>query len=190
MSRQKLFKIIVIAIFLALTTGCSLKAPSYSTNFETVNNLKEAGLLQAKVDIESKANAIQKFQIRGGVFFSPYGNNFDNYVESIIENTLKQAGLLDVKSDIKIYCNLITLDVDTSSFSTGVTNISGNFKVTKNNTVIFSKTISVQEIFNSHFVGAIAVENGANSFAKSSVKLVDKFLNDKDFMNSLTKDKK
>lgn len=179
---------LLIAMIL-LFTGCSVKAPMYTTDFDLINNLKENNVNLVKIikedNIDEGYNQFNTIQIELMTLTSPYGSNFNNYIESALETHLKHAGALNKNSNIGIKIKLITNSIEPSIFVTGVTKIMINLKVIKFDKVIIDKNFTGEDYYESSYIKADKIVNGIHSYPKAVAKLMKNILSDDELLKAI-----
>ena len=181
---KNLFFLISILFFI---TGCSFKGHEYKGDLNIVNDLNDRKLNQ--VDVVKISNDgiknISSLPLRAVNMTSPYGNSFSDYLSSSLKSQLNLNNLYNSESNIKIDTKLLKNEVDIWGFSTASYDLSAQFIIRKDKTLLYDKVIQVRHEFPSHFVGQIAIENGMKNYPIAVKKLIVKFLNDEDALEIL-----
>ncbi|MGB5919261.1 hypothetical protein [Arcobacter sp.] len=183
---KNLFFLISILFFI---TGCSFKGYEYKGNLNIVNDLNDKNLNQVDV-VKVSNNGIKNdtsLPLRAVSMTSPYGDSFSDYISSSLKSQLSLNNLYNSKSNIKIYTKLLKNEVDIWGFSTASYDLSAQFVIRKDDTLLYDKVIQVKHQFPSHFVGQIAIENGMRNYPIVVKKLITKFLSDENALEVLKK---
>lgn len=181
-----LLSAVVIVFFM---TGCTIKGENYITDTNLMNELNNYNLNKVSV-IPDKNNIPHKFnykiELRGATMISPYGS-YNNYIVKSLSEQLSQSDLYSPKSEIIISVSLIKNKSDIWGFSEGNYSIIANFKILKNEKIIYDENVESRHSFSSHFVGQIAIENAIKNYPIAIQKLISKFLSDKRVIELLAK---
>lgn len=183
MKIKSLISLIIASVFFA---GCSVKAPKYQADVDTMNNLSDISL--AHVNISQNDNQLEKpneIRLRGATMNSPYGSSFNEYLSSSLKEQLTHSKLYDEKSSLNINTTFTKNNVDIWGFDEGFYDLGAKFTIKKNEKVLLDKNIEVKHTFPSHFLGQIAIENAINNYPIAMSKLIAKFLNDKEVLDNL-----
>lgn len=171
---------IIILLSLVLS-ACSLQAPPYQVSMENVQAMKKASIEDLNVNKISSPKALDKISLRGSQMSSPVGNSYGEYLTKALEDELKLAKLWSGVSSTVISGEFLSNDIDVSGFSTGTGEASANFKVVRDDEIIFEKVISANIEFDSSFIGAVAIPNGQNNYVTLIQKIISNLINDNDF---------
>jgi hypothetical protein len=179
-------KIIVLTSVIAMLSGCAMSAPSYTPSVSSIQAIKSSGSSSVAVTKTSVAKpALNKISLRGTTLKSPTGD-YATYLEQALKKELSDAGLLDEKSDTVINTTLTKNQIDTG-MAQGTGNIAAIFSVTKAGNKVFEKEIAVTEVWESSFVGAIAIPNAVNAYPTLVNKLITNLFSDKEFLAAISK---
>lgn len=170
-------------------TGCTIKGENYITDTNLMNelnnyDLNKVAIIPDKNNVSSKFN--YKIELRGATMTSPYGS-YTEYIAKSLTQQLSQNNLYDPTSEIIINVSLIKNESDVWGFSEGNYNLIANFKILKNEKIIYDDNIESRHSFPSHFVGQIAIENAIKNYPIAIQKLIYKFLSDKRVIKLLAK---
>ncbi|WP_345985673.1 hypothetical protein WCX49_00735 [Sulfurimonas sp. HSL-1656] len=181
------FKSIAAVLFsVLLFSGCSIKGHPYQPDFNSINYLKDQNLQKMSVNgSESSDESDEEVSLRAANMVSPYGGSFTTYLQKSLQEHLQQAALYDKHSKIKITATLIRNDVDISGFSIGTADLSAKFQVENDGTNVYNKELSIHHEWDSSFIGQIAIENALDNYPVAMQKLIDAFLSDKTFLESV-----
>lgn len=178
-----------VLTILSFITGCTIKGENYITDTHLMNelnnyDLKKVAITPDKNSISSKFN--YEIELRGATMTSPYGS-YTEYIVKSLSQQLSQNNLYDPTSEIIINVSLIKNESDVWGFSEGNYNLIANFKILKNEKIIYDENIESQHSFPSHFLGQIAIENAIKNYPIAIQKLISKFLSDKRVIKLLAK---
>lgn len=174
-------RIIVVCLSLILS-ACSIQAPEYQVSIDNVQTMKNADLQPIKVDKIATNKELNKISLRGSPMSSAVGTGYGDYLAKALEDELKLAKIWSGVSSTVISGELISNDIDVSGVSTGTGDLTVNFKVTRDNSVIFTKEVSAQIEFESSFIGAVAIPNGQKNYVTLIQKLINNLVTDDEFI--------
>jgi hypothetical protein len=172
-----------------LVSGCSLTAPPYSPNYETIDNLKRVDAEKMSVgevqpnDPNAPVNSIS---LRGSKLTASNGT-FSGYLENAIRSDLIEMGLYDPTSTTRIDATILKNDIDVSGISSGSGVMEVKLTITKNATLAFEKVYTANTQFESSFAGAVAVPKGQNEYPNLVRTLLDNVYNDPAFIEVVKK---
>jgi hypothetical protein len=171
------------------TTGCALTAPSYTTNYSAVSELKSKDLQPVKVgDITRSAAArnVDKINIRASAYNSPYGS-FTRYFQEALRDELDHANLIDAASNTEITGELIRNKLDASGFSIGFVEMEARLFVRRDNNLVYDGAKSIRHEWPSNFLGDIAITRAAANYPLAVRKLLGEFYADPAFIAAIKK---
>lgn len=187
MKKEKLF---ILAILLSFLPGCAtFQPPSYSPDYETLDNLKKLNL--AKLSVESfrpkdpKA-AVNNISLRGGSMKAVEGA-FSTYIENAIRSDMKEVGIFDPAANLKLDATVIKNDIDISGISKGSGTLAVKLLITKNGTTTLNKEYSTTTQFESSFAGAVAIGIGQREYPNLVRSFLKNVYNDPEFLNAIKK---
>ncbi|PVZ65634.1 hypothetical protein [Pelagibaculum spongiae] len=183
---MKVVKILLAAIVFSSMLGCTMVAPQYQPDFTSINDLKDLELPKMRSgEFKDNNKHVNDISLRGTSLVSPYSNSFAEYLKKALEEDLKQAALWHSPSDIVVTGELLENDVDASGFSTGETDISARFIVLSSGKEVYNKVHKIHYVWDSSFVGAVAIPNAANSYPVGVQKLLKAFFSDRELIATL-----
>lgn len=177
--------IITIAALTLLISACSMQAPPYNPSMENIQTIKLTKINKVNVGIITSSKELNSISLRGSSMHSPIEKSYGTYLSKALEEELKLAKLWSGVSSSVITGKVLTNDVDISSFTTGASEISANFVVTRDAKVIYNDVISAKVEFESSFMGAIAIPNGQASYVNLVQKLIKTLFEDDKFIAAL-----
>jgi predicted small lipoprotein YifL len=174
-----LFLVFSLLIYISIT-GCSVKGSIYTPDNNLTNKLNNYNLQSVNVEKIYNANLVNStsLALRGANLVSPYGSNFQDYLEESLKTQLNLNSLFELNSEITINIKFLSNSVDLWGFSEGNYTLSANFTIIKKGSIVYDETKTIFHTFPSHFVGQIAIENGINNYPFAIQKLISSFLND------------
>lgn len=174
-----------LAIFSVLfLSACTMVAPPYKNSMDNLQHLKRSSFETMAVGNIEDNKKLNSISLRGSSLVSPNNKSFGDYLELALESELTAAKLYSGVSSIVINGKLIENDIDVSGFSVGEGNMTVEFVVSNNDSVIFTKSISVTHELDSSFIGSIAIPNGQLSYPILVQKLCGALFTDPDFMKA------
>ena len=180
---------LIVAFLMLLVTGCSTIAPKYNTDFNNISQLRREKLNPVRVGVVTKETAtgsssdVDKLDIRGGSYVSPYGS-YTAYLAEALKQELDDARLLDPMSQIEVSAVLLRNELNTG-LSTAEAEIEARFIVRIAGTIKFDKIKGARHTWESHFVGAIAIPKAQQNYPIVIQKLVGQLFSDPEFISAL-----
>jgi hypothetical protein len=177
-----------ILVFVSLTSGCAMMAPTYSPALENVQRLKDSGTAGVKLGaFTAQAGPLNPatLSLRGNTLVSPQGESFALYLAEALKQELALAGKLKQDSAIEVAGVLLKNDISIGSFVTGRGEIEARFTVKRQNTVVFDKPVAAQTQWESSFAGAIAIPRGQQEYPRLVQTLIRNLLADADFIAAI-----
>lgn len=190
---MKTFRLLTLAIGLAASlqlVGCaniSMSPPK--ATLETTASLRGAALTPAAVGKFSPDPAVsdKSIGLRGAnSVASPIEGSFAQYLRESLRVELEAAGLYDAASNTVISGTLTQSKAD-AAIGTGTGKLAARFIVTREGAVKYNKELSVDDSWDSSFVGATAIPAAANHYEGLYRKLTAKLLSDPEFRTALAK---
>lgn len=185
-------QILLVVTALALTTAaCAtgpLAAPQASPqNLQTLRVAKASPVKVGPFALApgKPASMDKSVSIRGSQMSSPNGGSFAKYLEETLVTELRAAGKLDAASNIEIRGLLTESKVDAGGVSTATAALGATFTVTRGGAVVYEKPLRVQSVWESSFLGAIAIPTAINEYTAQYSKLVTVLLNDPEFQAAI-----
>lgn len=173
----------VMVVAVAALSGCALTAPVYSPSMDNVSALNNMGDVKAKVG-EFASSSPTTLSIRGNPMSSPVGN-YDAYLADALRKELSLANKLALNGDTLVTGNLVKNELDGSGFSTGTASISAHFVVTKGGVAVYDGVKTVDNSWESSFVGATAIPAAINGYHSTVQKLLASLYADPDFAKAI-----
>jgi hypothetical protein len=185
-------RIILLGLLLpiiGLISGCSLEPPVYTTDYETINRLKNISMDKVAIgDVQPKdpTASVNKISLRAATL-APKRGSFATYLEDALRNDLRGLGIYDASSTTQINVIILKNDIDISGFNIGNGLMEIKLTVNKNGLLKLDKKYSAKTEFESSFAGAVAITNGQNEYPKLVKTLLKNIYTDSDFINILKK---
>jgi hypothetical protein len=185
-------RIILLGLLLpiiGLISGCSLEPPVYTTDYETINRLKNISMDKVAIgDVQPKdpTASVNKISLRAATL-APKSGSFATYLEDALRNDLRGLGIYDASSTTQINVIILKNDIDISGFNIGNGLMEIKLTVNKNGLLKLDKKYSAKTEFESSFAGAVAITNGQNEYPKLVKTLLKNIYTDSDFINILKK---
>ncbi len=180
---------VILSALIALTTGCTIMAPSYTPSYTVLDALKRQHLRNiaiAQVDPKDPNAGVNKISLRGSKLTSTSGS-YAQYLEDAIKSDLIEAMMLDPNSTFRLSATLLKNDIDVSGFITGTGTIEAKFSINREGITLFDKTVAAETQFESSFVGAIAIPKAQIEYPNLVRALLTKLYTDKEFVHVLQK---
>lgn len=156
-------------------SGCAMTAPNYSPSMDNVSKLNQMGNVKAKVG--EFAAPVSKdtpaaLSIRGTSLNSPVGGNYGAYLAEALRQELSLANKLEVGADTVLTGSLLKNELDASGFSVGTAKISARFVVTKGGVSVYDSVKTIDNQWESSFIGATAIPAAVTGYHGTVQKLL------------------
>lgn len=181
------------ALFLSLAaitliSGCAMTAPRYTASLENVQKLKDAGAQPVGVgtfeSVPGKDNA-NPISIRGSSLASPYDSSYAKYLAEALRQDLELAGRLKPNANIEISGVLQKNDLNVPAFGSATGTMQARFLVKRAGETKYDQVKSVQDEWESSFVGAIAIPRAQARYPVVVQKLLSELYADPAFIAAL-----
>jgi len=191
----KCFRACQYAILILLSTsliGCvSVTMPPPSATASTVEKLRGSNLVPSTAGnftVAPGRNPDMDRTVGGlrGSSLQASSGSFSQQLKEVIIAELKAAGLYDEKSQVQIEAQLTDSQVD-AAIGTGTARLAARFTVNRMSKRVFDKEISVDDQWESSFVGAIALPAAVNHYTSLYKALAAKLFDDRDFRRVLAR---
>lgn len=179
-----MFRLFLLLAALGLYGCAGVPVPAYAPSYQHVQQLKRAGQPLALAPFEAAPGA-GRLSVRGNTLKSPYGGDFIDYIRAAFASELSKAGLLADDSDRRITCRISENSIDGSGIEEGRGRIEATFSVLAGDRVLYRETLTATHVWNSSFVGVIAVPNAAESYPALVRSLFDQLYGDAGFLRAL-----
>jgi hypothetical protein len=181
-----------LALALELTGCASIQMSPPKATLATTAALRTAALAPAnvgafKLDPSRPAGEDQSISMRGAnSVASPIGGSFAQYLRESVRVELEAAGLYDAASQNVITGTLTQTEAD-AAIGTGKARLGAHFVVTRAGQVTYDDQLTVEDSWESSFVGATAIPMAASHYEGLYRQLAAKLLNDPKFRTALAK---
>lgn len=179
-------RIAFLGAAILLQAACAtIKVPEYAPSYDNVHLL--ASVRQPiGVDLFTRqADSVGKISLRADTLISSQGDNLNDYLQHALQSELEKAQLFSNDSPVRLSANIRenTMDADIEQ---GHGHIAAQFVVRKENKILYSKAIRVDETWDSSFIGAIAIPRAAAAYPALARKLLHQLFSDPDFIAALS----
>jgi hypothetical protein len=123
--------------------------------------------------------------LRGGNIVAPNGS-YSAHLKEILRAELNSAGLLDAQSKAIVEGQLLESKVD-AAIGTGTARLAARFQVVRDGQAVFDKEVSVDDSWDSSFVGAVAIPRAIEHYGALYRSLIIKLVSDGDFKRALAR---
>lgn len=181
-----------VALALELTGCASIKMSPPKATLATTAALRSAALAPAtvgafKLDPSRSASEDQSISLRGANnVSSPIDGSFAQYLRESVRVELEAAGLYDAASQNVITGTLTQTEAD-AAIGTGKARLGARFVVTRGGQVRYDDQLTVEDSWESSFMGATAIPMAAAHYEGLYRQLAAKLLNDPKFRSALAK---
>ena len=169
-----------------LATGCaSVKLDATSATPTTVEKLRAANLAPARAGafkLAAGKPVAMDTSISGlrGLVLEPAKGSWSQLLTDTLVIELTAAGLYDNQSPVVIEGQLVDSQVD-AAISQGAGRLAARFNVVRAGRVVYDKELSIDAVWESSFMGVVAVPEAINQYGALYKKLVTKLIDDPDF---------
>lgn len=176
----------VVVVAVAALSGCAMTAPNYTPSMDNVAALNNMGDVKAKVgEFSAPAGKDATLSIRGSSLSSPVGGNYGAYVAEALRQELSLANKLVAGSDTLVTGKLEKNELDASGFSTGTASISARFVVSKGGVSVYESVKTVDNSWESSFIGATAIPAAVTGYHNTVQKLLASLYADPEFAKAI-----
>jgi hypothetical protein len=181
-----------LALALQLTACANINMSQPKPTLATTAALRGATLAPAtmgkfQLDPSRSAGDDKGISLRGGnSVASPIEGSFAQYLKESVRVELEAAGLYDAASQNVITGTLTQSEAD-AAIGTGKAKLGARFVVTRNGEVKYDNQLTVDDSWESSFVGATAIPLAASHYEGLYRQLAAKLLNDQAFRGALAK---
>ncbi len=176
---------------LSLTACVTVKLPPATASADNVQKLRAAPLAPAAAgtfalaagkpaDMDTRVGGLR------GSSLEPSNGSFARHLRDTLVAELVAAGLHDEKSAIRIDAELTESALD-AAIGTGTGSLGARFTVTRAGKQVYSKTLRVQQSWESSFVGAVALPEAINRYGSFHKLLIGQLFDDAEFRAALAK---
>jgi len=174
--------------FAAMGGGCATYvAPTYSTDYESVDRLKGASLGKVAVGAFQPTNPdapVNRPRLRGAHFASPDGS-FVRYIEAALNRDLSEAGLVAADAATRIEGTLLVNDIDVAGIVTGQGRLDVEISVARAGQQRLRKTYRARTSFDSALMGTIAIQQAQAAYPVLVRTLLKQLYADPEFLNAI-----
>ncbi|WP_426163987.1 hypothetical protein [Pseudoduganella sp. R-34] len=178
----------LMVVAVAALSGCAMTAPNYTPSMDNVATLNNMGDVKAKVgefSAPAGTDTPVTLSIRGSSMSSPVGGNYGAYVAEALRQELSLANKLVVGSDTLVTGKLEKNALDASGFSTGTASISARFVVSKGGVSVYESVKTVDNSWESSFIGATAIPAAVTGYHNTVQKLLASLYADPEFVKAI-----
>ena len=172
--------------------GCTTVMPPPMASGENSQVLKAANLAPSAVGTfklapgrPAQMDKELSGGLRGGNIGAPSGS-YSQHLKETLKAELQSAGLLDLQSKYVIEGQLMDSMVD-AAIGTGKARLAARFQVLREGQLLFDKEVSIEDSWDSSFMGAVAIPRAIERYGASYRALVGKLLNDSEFRRALAR---
>lgn len=169
-----------------LLSGCAVPAiDAYQPTIANAQAVRGADLPAMRVGEFTlapgqPASLDRSVVIRASTLRPPKGDSFSKYLGDCLAAELRAAGKLDPAANVVI-TGALTESRVSSGVSIGEASLGATFTVTRDGRQVYQKTLRVEQVWQSNFMGAIAIPDAMNQYTALYGKLVGALLADEAF---------
>lgn len=176
------------AVILALlATGCASKAPPYQASIPNVETLRKSELRAMRVGTftsEPNATGATSIGLRGNPMESSVGAGFADYLAAALRQELELARLLDPNASVEVKGILLKNDISAGGINTNSGEIEARFLISRDEQVRYDKVKHGEMVWESSFVGAVAVPRAQQQYPLMVQKLLGELFLDREFIDA------
>jgi len=171
-----------------LATGCAqLVAPPYSSDYQSLDNLKRAHadrVSVATVQPTDPKSPVNNLSLRGAGLQSASGT-FAKYLEDALVGDLKEISLYDPAARTRIDAVIQKNEIAVSNIATGSGSMEVELTVVRDGKQRLRKVYSAQTSFESSFAGAVAIPKGQSEYPNLVRTLLGNVYSDPAFIKAI-----
>ena len=170
----------------AALTGCAqIKLGTPMASVDNIQKAKAGGMVPVALGDFSaptgKDAALDAgINVRSNTVSSPVQGSFAQYLKENLSVELRAAGLLDPASKTVITGMLTDSQIDAAA-SQGRGSLGARFTVVRAGRQLYDRELRVQAVWESSFVGAVAIPAAVNEYSSLYRKLIGQLLDDPAF---------
>ncbi|HEX4183703.1 MAG TPA: hypothetical protein VHY34_10645 [Caulobacteraceae bacterium] len=180
--------LLALASMASTLSACALPAlPPPDATMANIQAVRVGGLPPMQVGAFSPAPGAptemdSQITVRAGIQPAP-GGSYAKYLGEVLAADLKAAGKLDPNTDLVVSGVVVDTHVD-SGMPAGAAGakLAAKFTLVKAGKTVFDKTLSVNAVWNSEFIGAVAIPDAVNHYMGLFPALANKLFTDPDFI--------
>lgn len=178
-------RFIAIAASCVLLSACAISGPKYDAQPQNQATLRNGGFQPAMVGAFAASDPkLEKLTIRGNPLVASTGTSSGD-IRQALELELSRAGLLSADASTRITGTLKENDLNGRGVSEGSASVAVEFVVHRGEQETYRATKSVQNTWESSFVGAKAIPAASQGYVRTIEKLVASLVADPDFQAAL-----
>lgn len=181
---------LVAALGALVLSGCAIPAiDPYQPTIANAQAVRAVPLTSARVGSFALAPGLppgmdRSIGIRASTLKPPNGGSFSAYLAECLAAELRAAGKYDVASDIEIR-GLLTESRVSSGVGVGEASLGATFTVSRRGLVLYEKALRVDSVWQSNFIGAIAIPEAMNQYTALYAKLIGALMADEAFRTAV-----
>jgi hypothetical protein len=182
---RPLVSLLLVAV-VTLASGCAITLPPPTASADTVRALRDADIQPMRVGaftVDAANTQGSSVSLRGNSV-APAQGNFADHLAQAARAELAAAGKLDEKSARVLSGVLVRNDVDASGVSVGTANHVARFRLDVEGKRVYEKEQRVDGLWDSSFMGAVAIPAAVNGFSAGFQKLLQKLFTDPEFLKA------
>lgn len=182
---SKLLGIILTSAF--FVTGCaSVPLGTPAPTASTVQAIQSAAIPPVTVGAFKpsstlKPTADKSMSARGATVQSPFEKSFSAYLGEVLKANLAAAGGLNSASATTITGELTRNELNAGGISRNNSVLAARFYVRRDNQVIYEQLQTVEQEWESSFMGAVAIPRAINEYGDMYRRLIEKLFADPAF---------
>jgi len=180
---RKVLALALSGVLLVIITGCvSTPAMTYQPGIDNVERLLAdkrklgVGIFEARDGVENHRLGVRGSSLHGG-----RDGTFTTYLKDALVIELTEAGRFQSNADNIVSGTLVENRISAAGASHGTARMAVEFVVTRAGGKIYTRTIRVENTWESSFMGAIAIPAAIQGYSATVQKLLGELFADVEF---------
>lgn len=176
-----------IALLAAFTLlqGCGITMTRYEPDYDNLAKLRAQMPLQTMAEPQADAAPGEdSVLVRNNPIRSPSGS-LSGHLQQALNSELQAAGLLQSDATQRLHAHIRSTDLNSALFGQGRGHLQVDFELRRGQAVAYSSSKRVEHVWDSNFIGAIAIPRAANAYNTLVRKLLAELYADPAFIAAL-----
>lgn len=185
---HKAFRLALGGALLVAVVGCvSTPALKYQAGIENSERLL-SGRGKVAVGTFDAAKGVENHRLgmRGSSLNGGRDGTFATYLKDALVTELSESGRYGADAPVVVTGTLVDNRLSSAGASQGKATLGADFVVVKSGSSVYSRTIRVENVWESSFMGAIAIPAAIQGYSATVQKLLGELFADPDFRKVTT----
>jgi hypothetical protein len=176
-------RLLICGALLATLAGCvSTPALTYQPSIDNTERLLSArdkldvGRFDAAAGVENRRLGMRGSSLNGGA-----DGTFATYLKDALATELREAGRFQPMAATVVSGRLVENRMSAAGASQGKATLAADFVVTRGGEQVYTRTIRIENTWESSFIGAIAIPAAITGYSASVQKLLGELFADPEF---------